>query len=305
MNTSQRMGYGKTERLLIVNADDYGLCRSVNEGVAELLWEKRITTATIMMNCSWSADAVSFIQETIPDADIGIHWTLTSEWPLYKWGSIDRRHASRTLTDKRGWFPESVMELEQCADPEEVRIELIAQIEAALQAGVVLTHADNHMGSLYGFHSGRDLLPIAFDICAKYGLPFRLPRHLIPVGGRIIPTELQERAKIRVRQAEDRGIVLPDYVTGPEYSLSDGDTYETVKAEGIDLLRKVLPGVTEWIAHPSFVTDELRAFHHQAEKRGMELRFWKDEEVRATLEEERIQLIGWKELQKLQESLAT
>lgn len=305
MNTAQRMGYGKMERLLIVNADDFGLCRSVNEGVVELLSEHRISSSTIMMNCSWSADAVSFIHETVPDADIGIHWTLTSEWPNYRWGPLSRSHGTTTLVSPLGWFPATVEETEQRADPEEVRAELIAQIEAALKAGVALTHADNHMGSLYGFYSGNDLLPIAFDVCARYGLPFRLPRRLISIGGRTIPVELQERAKVRVRQAEDRGIVLPDYVVGPEYQLNAGDSYENMKEEGVDLLRQLLPGITEWITHPSYVTDELRAFHVHSEKRGMELRFWKDEEIRAILAKEQIRLIGWRELQSLQASLAT
>jgi predicted glycoside hydrolase/deacetylase ChbG (UPF0249 family) len=304
VNTAQRMGYGKEERLLIVNADDFGLCRSVNEGVTQLLSGNRISSTTIMMNSSWSADAVTLIQAVAPETDIGVHWTLTSEWPKYRWGSICRNRSTSTLTDKDGWFPGSVAEIEMHADPEEVRYELIAQTEAALKAGLVLTHADNHLGSLYGFHSGKDLLPIAFDVCARFGLPFRLPRRLLPVGGRTIPTELLERAKIRVRQADDRGIVLPDYLIGPEYSLNAGETYESVKAEGINLIRNLLPGITEWISHPSKLTDELRSFHGHSEKRELELIFWKDADVKRILAEEQIRLIGWKPLQMLQASLS-
>ncbi len=304
VNTAQRLGYGKEERLLIVNADDFGLCRSVNESVGRLLSDKAICSATIMMTCSWSADAVSFIKENIPNADIGVHWTLTSEWPKYKWGSLCRSRATLSLTNRDGWFPETSAEVERQADPEEVRYELIAQTEAALKAGLALTHADSHMGSLYGFHSGNDLLPVAFDICARFGLPFRLPRQLMPIGGRTIPTELQERAAVRVRQADDRGIVLPDYVIGPDYQLNDGETYDSVKAEGINLIRNLLPGVTEWISHPSRLTDELRAFHGHPEKRGMEQRFWKDEDVRKIIAEKQVRLVGWKDLQKLQASLS-
>jgi predicted glycoside hydrolase/deacetylase ChbG (UPF0249 family) len=185
-----------------------------------------------------------------------------------------------------------------------VRCELIAQTDAAIRSGLSPTHADNHMGSLYGFYTGKDLLPIVFDICAKYGLPFRLPRRLLPVGGRSIPSELLERAKFRVRQADDRRIVLPDYVLGPEYRLGDGDRYEAVKSEGIGLLRSLLPGVTEWIAHPARATAELRAFHGHPDKREMELAFWRDVDVRAVLAEESIELIGWRELQLLQASLS-
>ncbi|TFE24863.1 polysaccharide deacetylase family protein [Cohnella luojiensis] len=304
MNTAQRLGYGKEERLLIVNADDFGLCGSVNETISDLLSDKAICSTTIMMNCSWSADAVTLIKETNPDADVGVHWALTSEWPKYRWGSLCRSHSTLSFSDRDGWFPETIEEFEMRADPEEVRFELIAQTEAAIQSGLSLSHADNHMGSLYGFHSGKDFLPIVFDICARYGLPFRLPRRLMPVGGRIVPSELNERAKIRVRQADDRGIVLPDYVLGPEYRLKSGETYESVKAEGVSLIRNLLPGVTEWISHPSRSTDELRSFHGHPDKRGMEVAFWQDEQIRAILAEEKIRLIGWKELQRLQLSLS-
>lgn len=304
VNTAQRLGYGKEDKLLIVNADDFGLCRSVNETIAEMLSEKTICSTTVMMNCPWSADAISLVRQTIPNADVGVHWTLTSEWPNYKWGPICRGRSMSSLSGADGWFPETIAEADQRADPEEVRHELIAQTEAALRAGVAITHADNHMGSLYGFHSGKDLLPIAFDICARYRLPFRLPRQLLPIGGRMISTELNERAKARVSQAEDRGIVLPDYVLGPEYALNAGESYDSVKREGIDLIRGLLPGVTEWISHPARSTGELRAFHGHPDKREMEADFWKDEEVRATLREEKITFIGWKDLQQLQMSLS-
>jgi hypothetical protein len=107
-----------------------------------------------------------------------------------------------------------------------------------------------------------------------------LPRRLMPVGGRSIPQELQERASMRARQAEDRGIVL-------------------------GLIRNLLPGITEWIAHPSLLSDELRSFHGHAEKRGMELDFWKDEDVKHVLSAEKIRLVGWKELQQLQKFMST
>jgi len=303
MNTAQRLGYGKDDRLLIVNADDLGLCRSVNETVVGLLEEGAVGSATIMMNCPWSADAASRVLKRLPGADVGVHWTLTSEWPGYKWGPLCRTAPATTLATRAGWFPETAAEVERNADPEQIRAELIAQVEAALSSGLVPTHADSHMGSLYGIHSGKDLVPVAFDVCARYGLPFRLPRKLLPVGGRAVPAELAERAKARARQADDRGIVLPDYLIGPEFRLEAGHGYEEAKREGFGLLRSLLPGVTEWIAHPSAATPELRAFHGHPDKREMEAAFWRDEDVRSLLATERIRTIGWRELQLLQKSL--
>lgn len=304
MNTAELMGYANDARLLIVNADDFGLCHSANEGIRQLLSENAVCSTTIMMNCAWSASAAARIREAGTAADVGVHWTLTSEWPRYRWGPLCRSRAVRSLSGPDGWFPSTIAETERRADPEEVRHELIAQTEAALAAGLSLTHADNHMGSLYGFSYGNDLLDVAFDVCALYKLPFRLPRTLLPVGGMVIPAELQERARLRARQAEDRGIVLPDYVTGLDYRLGSGETYESMKAEGIVRLKNLLPGVTEWITHPSLVADELKSFLVHWEKRGMEHRFWLDPDVRGTIASEGIRLIGWRELQLLQISLS-
>lgn len=303
MNTAMQLGYESHDRLLIVNADDYGLCKSANVGVLQLLEEGAISSTTIMMPCPWSEDASTALLARVPGADIGVHWTLTSEWAGYRWGPIGRRQRSDTLTVPGGWFPRTIADVERSADAEQLRDELIAQTEAALSAGLALTHADNHMGSLYGFATGRDLLTIVFDVCQAYGLPFRLPRKLREVEEKKLPDSLRNLFKLRVRQAEDRGIVLPDYVTGPEFRLTRGEGYEQVKAQGIAMLRGLLPGVTEWICHPAPATEELRSFHGQPDKRAMELAFWRDPDVIRTLIDENIRMIGWRELQQLQRML--
>ncbi|WP_027084749.1 polysaccharide deacetylase family protein [Cohnella panacarvi] len=304
MNTATQLGYGSGDRLLIVNADDFGLCKSTNDGILLLLEENAISSTTIMMTCPWSEDAAASYALRTPSGDIGVHWTLTSEWNGYRWGPLCRTQPANTLSGRNGWFPATVGEFEKAAAPEQVRAELIAQTEAALAMGLPITHADNHMGSLYGIHTGQDLLPVVFDVCAMYGLPFRLPRQLQPALGRKIPKELERRARQRVRQAEDNGIVLPDYLTGLEFHRNSDETYDTMKAAGIEMLRGLLPGVTEWISHPSHVTEELRSFHGEPDKRGMELAFWRDPDVRAVLDEEKILLIGWNELKRLQSSLS-
>jgi hypothetical protein len=301
MLTSVKLGYGKEEKLLIVNADDFGLTRSVNDGIVELLKQQAVSSASIMMNCPWSPDAVKKAAN-LPDADIGIHWTLTSEWPLYRWGPLYRNGSTGSLTDKDGWFPAGIADVERLADPQELRNELIAQLEAARKAGISVTHADSHMGSLYGLVTGRDFLLVAFDICAEYGLPFRLPRKMLPLVGSFITQDLLERAKTRARQAEERGVVLPDYIIGPVYHLRPGQTYDDIKAEGIFLLRSLMPGVTEWISHPAQASGDMKAFHLQWEKRVMEMAFWTDPDVQQVMRQEKIRMIGWKELQQLQQS---
>jgi predicted glycoside hydrolase/deacetylase ChbG (UPF0249 family) len=73
------------ERFLILNADDFGMCHSTNEAISTLLTEGSITSASLMMTCPWTLEAVRMVKQN-PSMDVGIHFTHTSEWNVYKWG---------------------------------------------------------------------------------------------------------------------------------------------------------------------------------------------------------------------------
>ncbi|MCA0757997.1 polysaccharide deacetylase family protein [Paenibacillus sp. N4] len=299
MSLAASLGYGEKDRLLIVNADDYGLCHSTNTGIQQLLLEGAVSSATIMMPCGWAREAALW-SASYPQADVGIHLTFTSEWDSYKWGPVNRNGVTSSLTDKEGYFPKDSASFERQADPDQVKEEMTAQIEMALSLGMKPTHADNHMGSLYGLATGRNFLPQVLEVCAKFGLPFRLPRYLQQDNGVVAPPELEEQARQLASLADSMGVVILDYLAGLPFSLQAGETYGSLKEEMKRLLRGLRPGVTEIIIHPSHVTEELRAFHGQPEKRGMELELFRDEDIRRTLQEENIRLIRWGELQRLQ-----
>ncbi|MUT67375.1 polysaccharide deacetylase family protein [Paenibacillus sp. NEAU-GSW1] len=299
MNVASALGYGSDQRLLIVNADDYGLCKSVNNGIQQLLEERAVSSATLMVPCKASKEAAQW-SVNHPEYDVGIHLTLTSEWDNYRWGPVNRMDNVQSLVTSEGFFPKDCKTFELQADPEQVRVELIAQIETALSRGMNPTHADNHMGSLYGLATGRNFLPIVFDICAKYGLPFRMPRLVPAEDGQVAPPELAEQARQLGLLADSKGVVILDYLVGLPFQLQEDETYESLRADMQQLLRSLQPGVTELIIHPSLVTDELLAFHGQPEKRGMEFQLFRDKAIQRTLAEENIRMIGWRELQKLQ-----
>lgn len=157
MSLAQALGYTSDDKLLIINADDYGMCHSTNAGIQQLLDEKVISSATIMMPCPWAKEAVQWAVSQ-PHVDIGVHLTFTSEWDTYRWGPVSRIPTVSTLHSAEGYFPSDCLTFEQTAHPEHVYIEMIAQINLAQQMGIVPTHLDNHMGSLYGLESGNDYL---------------------------------------------------------------------------------------------------------------------------------------------------
>ncbi|WP_309568570.1 polysaccharide deacetylase family protein [Paenibacillus sp. sptzw28] len=303
LNAAELLGYGPSDRLLIVNADDFGLCHSTNMGIQKLLLDGVVSSATLMMPCSWAREAALWSARHT-HLDIGVHFTLTSEWDLMKWGPVYRKGPIDSLVTQEGYFPKDVKTLERQADPEQVRQELIAQIEMALKLGVDLSHADNHMGSLYGLATGRHFLDVVFDICAKYGLPFRLPRTLLLENGQVAPQELAEQALELADLANAKGVIVLDYLLGLPFRSEPGETFDTFKAQMIALLQNLHPGISEIIIHPSLVTDELCAFHETPLKRGMEMDLFRDPDVQEALRLEGIIPVRWRQLRDLQRRLS-
>lgn len=176
---ADRLGLAPGARAIILNADDFGMCHAANTAIVDLLHAGRIDSATVMVPCSWSPEALAFAASR-PDLDIGVHLVLTSEWSRYRWRPLTGTDTS--LVDAAGFFPMDVASVEQAASEEDVAVELAAQLQAALDAGVDVTHLDNHMGSVYGLVTGRDFLRPVFELAARHGLPFRLPRSMDGVG---------------------------------------------------------------------------------------------------------------------------
>ncbi|WP_168122633.1 polysaccharide deacetylase family protein [Paenibacillus sp. HB172176] len=299
MSLAKALGYDEFEKLLIINADDFGLCHSVNGAIQQLLTEHAVSSATIMMPCSFSRAAARWSASN-PQYDVGVHLTFTSEWEPYKWGPVTANGDVSSLVTKEGYFPTGSKAFEEQAMKEHVKLELRNQIEQAISLGMTPTHADNHMGSLYGLQTGNHFLAETLEICAEYGLPFRLPRFLNMEKGQVAPKEMEEQAKQIAALADAKGVVILDYLIGLPFQLGAAETLDSFKADMLELLGSLKPGVSELIIHPSLVTDELRSFHMEPEKRGLEHALFLDSEFSTHIQKLGIRVIKWSELQKLQ-----
>ncbi|MCQ6560121.1 polysaccharide deacetylase family protein [Paenibacillus mendelii] len=299
MSTALALGYGPQDRLLIVNADDFGLCHSTNLGIERLLVDGVVSSATIMMPCGWAREAALWSARH-PHLDVGVHYTFTSEWDAMKWGPVYRGGPTLSLVTAEGYFQRDVKRFERQAAASEVRCELAAQVEMALELGVNVTHADNHMGSLYGLQLGRHFLVEVFEVCAQYGLPFRLPRHLLLESGQVAPPVLAKQAREMAELADSMGVIVLDYLLGLPFRAAPGETYDVMKQQMLGILGNLHPGVTEIILHPSLVTEELTAFHGAPDRRGMEMELFRDPDIRQKLQAEGIIPIRWRDLRNLQ-----
>ena len=294
-NTAELLGYPPTAKLLILNADDFGMCHAENVATMDLLLNGHITSATAMPPTPWFKEAALFAKQH-PKLHIGIHSTFTSEWKLYKWGPVLGKTAVPSLVTPKGFFPDDTPWVEAKADPADVEKELRAQIDHARQLGLEPTHLDNHMGSLYGLVTGRDFLDVVFKICAEYGLPFRLPRHLSRRYVKTLPADRVRKIQSRTEALVQKGFVLPDYLI----TVDHGKTYDETWNRYAEIFRALKPGVTELYMHVAVESPEIKAVTGAWQRRVWDYRVFKDPKTRALLDSLGVVLISYKPLQELQ-----
>ena len=145
---AERLGYPRDAKLIIVHADDLGMAHSVNAATTKAFETGLVNSASIMVPCPWLTEIAAYARAN-PKADLGLHLTLTSEWTNLRWGPVMSKDRVSSLLDKDGSFHLTETEAAKAADPKEVELEIRAQIERARSLGIVPTHLDSHMGTLY------------------------------------------------------------------------------------------------------------------------------------------------------------
>ena len=167
---AERLGYPANSRLLIIHADDFGMSHSVNRAIVEALEKHWVTSASVMVPCPWFAEAAHWAQ-THPDADLGLHLTLNSDWTTYRWGPVSPQPKGSSLLDAEGYLPLTTQNVAIGAKAIEVESEARAQVERALASGIHLTHLDPHMGTMT---STPEMAKIYVGLGENYHLPVML-----------------------------------------------------------------------------------------------------------------------------------
>jgi len=280
-STAERLGYAADAPVLILNADDFGMCHDQNEGVMTGLKEGVFTSSTILVTCPWFEEAAAFARSN-PAADLGVHLTLTAEWDTYKWGPVSARHAVPSLVDERGYLWQTVAQVYEHARLDEAEAELRAQIEKAVAAGVDVTHLDSHMGTL-------QLRADYHEIYARLANDYRVPIRL--ASRRRMGTDGMGAI---LDQLDAFGVVTPDHLVfnGPS-SAPETDTYWT------NLLRTLKPGVTEILCHPALAREELKSCARDAFQREADFRYFTSDRTRQLIADSGIKMVGFRELRDL------
>lgn len=291
------------DKYLIINADDFGMCHAHNMATFELLQKGAITSSTIMACCPWAFEAVKFAKAN-PQFAIGVHLTNTSEWSSYRWPALTK---AASLTDDEGFMFRNCNEFAEKAKAEDVRAELIAQIERLRGWGFEPSHADNHMGSLYGIHNGRfELLQTTVELCGKYGFPFRFPTKFSSAqyangmfGIRIPMEQITPVLGKFAEMGRCCGVAMPDYLIPGDWNGPQKDSFENYREYIYELYRTFEPGVTETYIHPAVECGELKAITGNWQRRVWEYELFRDPKTRQHIDSLGIRLISYRDLKKM------
>lgn len=296
------------ERYLILNADDFGMCRAANLATFDLLEKGGLCSATVMMPCGWAPEACKWASEH-PQYAIGVHLTFTSEWDRYRWGPVGRS-ANESLRDKDGYFHHESDEFAEHCDVDEVQAEIRAQVDLAKRLGLNPSHLDNHMGSLYGLSGNGEVLPATFEICGELGYAFRMFSKLdmdhlpkdFPSG--LSPATLDMLIGGINRCAQENNVMLLDYLIFPDWTEELKRDYETYREFMLNELSNIKPGFTETFVHPSLESDELKGTTNAWRCRVWEHQLHADPKTRQHLESKGIIYASYRDLVRVRKQEA-
>jgi chitin disaccharide deacetylase len=279
---AERLGYPADSKLLIVHADDLGVAHSVDAASFDALDKNGVTSGSIMAPCPWLNEVAAYAKNH-PNADLGLHLTLTSEWKIYRWGPVESKDKVASLLDPSGYLWPETGPAAQNIKAEEAEREIRGQVDRAIAAGIHPTHLDSHMGVLF---ARPDLFAAYVKVAHDYHLPFLTVR------------VADERAKLLSLLSEKDAIVDLIVMANPAVH---ADQWKEFYGTAIKNLK---PGLSEMIVHLGHDDAELQAVTIDHPDFGSAWRqrdydFVTSPVFKKVLEENHIVLIKWRDLQKL------
>ncbi len=157
-------------RCIIVNADDFGLNKTVNLEVERLHQLGVLSSATILANGP-AVEEVPLIQKRNPDLGLGVHLNATNFQALTSAARKSR------LCDQQGVFHQDFRNRYRIHMTNMLAEEWIAQIDQLRSMGIDIDHIDSH----HHIHTWPTVLPALREVVQRTGIYWvRNTRNLVP-----------------------------------------------------------------------------------------------------------------------------
>ena len=276
--TNRMLGYPEDARLLIINADDFGFCNSINRAIMRTLQVGTVRSTTLMAPCPWAPQAMLFLQGH-PEISFGVHLTAMCDPAAYRWGPVAPRDKVRSLVDGAGYGAGYFYNFDDLHDRldrlelSELEVEFRAQIDAVLGYGLKPDHLDWHA---LRFGARSDIFELMIRLAMEYGLALRV------IG------------RSWIEKLQSQGLPTIDYDFLDSYSISP----DIKAARFIRLLHELPAGLSEWAVHPGLDDAELRAMEPTGSAyRQADYDFWVSQEAKEIIQSEGIILLDYRALQ--------
>ena len=274
--TNGLLGYPDDARLLLVNADDFGMYRAINEAIVRAFKEGIVRSTSLMVPCPGASQAMRLLGDN-PDIRFGVHLSVVRDIDHFHWDPLAPREQVPSLLDADGnlYRIGRMSEMLERADLDELEVEFRAQIEAVLAANLRPTHLDWHC-----LHSGgrADVFAMTLGLAKDYGLALRVASQPF------------------IDQVQGQGFPTADYDLLDSFGVGIDDK----PARYADLLRELPAGLSEWAVHPSLGSAEAQATDPDGwQVRRTDFDFLVSAQAREIVEQEGITLIGYEPLQKV------
>ncbi len=123
---AEKLGYPSGKIVLILHADDIGMCYEANEAAKTYLTEGQIQSAAMMVPCPWFNEIAAWYKDH-PEFDMGLHLAMNSEWKWYRWGPVAGKDQVPGMVDPDGYLWHDVIETATHASAKEIETEIRAK----------------------------------------------------------------------------------------------------------------------------------------------------------------------------------
>lgn len=252
---------------LIINADDFGICESVNRGIIDCFSYGLVSDLSFIVNSDCFDSSVALLKEK-GITEVGIHFNLTMGKP--------NLISNNSLTDNSGNFVKAKTLFRNfitgSLNDEEIYQELKFQLDKILATGIKISHFDSHQN----IH----LIPQIFRQFERLKREYNLD-----ISTRIPLEKISDPLEIKFSNL--RRIMILNLLS--KLTIRNSEYVSAVKTIGGDFFNNPKPGnvfervvnalkgndqeTYEIAVHPGYYSDEILKYDQYARERENELQF--------------------------------
>ncbi len=286
----------KSDKFLIINADDFGWTEGINEGIIEAHQNGILTSATLLAGARATNHAVRLALDN-PTLGVGAHLAYNLGSPLLSAADLDAIYHP----DGRPRFSTPQLWLAVSARPK-VRYQLYchfrSQIEHLLRRGIRLDHLDTHKHLHFW--------PAVFSIVARLAVEFNIPALRLIRENPFDPGPITLKTRtalimlswtvcVNMLRASRLRRICPHRLIGIIQTGYWTDDYF------LNIVKILKPGVTEIMMHPGYTQGLENETTRLIDSRLAELKVLTDPQVKELFQQchRKIRLIGFQDLPDL------